>query len=426
MSGDDLIVVLEGREVGRVVREPGGALSLTYDDTYVGDAAATPLSVSMPALDRRHGDAVVAPWLWGLLPDRSDVITRWARRFEVPPTPVGLLGTQVGLDCAGAVQFVRADGLEALAGRGGRTDWLSVEEMADRLRLLSEDATSWLGRGFTAQFSLGGAQPKLALVRNGDRWGEPHGSTPTTHILKPAIPGLAGHDLNEHLCLAASAHAGLIVARSQVLDFGDQRAIVVERFDRVAVTGSLVRIHQEDMCQALGVHPSRKYQVDGGPSAEDVLDLMHRVMPAAVARDAVVRFVDALAMNWVIAGTDAHAKNYSLLLSGSQVRFAPLYDIASALPYDTSKGYDLTMAMKLGGDDKLRSHRQSTWPKVARSARLDVDQVVTRVRELTQRLPDAFSTVAARDEIVAFGSDLPARLTDLVAARARLCSRILG
>jgi len=425
MTTELLTVILEGRTIGRLTRSRSGDLRLDYDDWYVADGEATPLSVALPAVERTHGDRVVTAWLWGLLPDNADVLARWGSRFSVSATsPFGLLGTQVGHDCAGAVQFARDEDLADVLERPGRIDWLDENEVAQLLAGLRSDSTSWLGRGFTGQFSLGGAQAKTALTFDGRRWGRPSG-TPTTHILKPAIPGLSGHDINEHLCLSAANGLGLMAARSRIVRFGEETAIAVERYDRFHVDQRLVRIHQEDVCQATATHPARKYQAEGGPSPEQIAVLLRRVAPPARADDSVRRFADALAFNWLIAGTDAHAKNYSLLLSGPQVRLAPLYDIASALPYDTSKGYDLALAMKLGGDYKLRSHRRSTWPKVAQALGLDADALVDRVRDLATRAPEAFSAAAADPELTDIG-DLPMLLVDLVARRSKTCLAILG
>src|SRR3546814_871051 len=157
--------------------------------------------------------------------------------------------------------------------------------------------------------------------------------TPPTHILKPAVAGFNEHDLNEHLCLRACQRLGLRAANTEVGVFDEERAIVVERYDRMIQRRTWRRVHQEDMCQALGLHPSQKYQSDGGPSPDKIADLLRVSMPPRAASSAVEAFVDALAFNWLVAAPDAHAKNYALLLEGPQVRLAPLYDIASALAY---------------------------------------------------------------------------------------------
>ena len=167
----------------------------------------------------------------------------------------------------------------------------------------------------SGRFSLAGAQAKTALLWDGSRWGRPTGSIATTHILKPAIKGLDEHDLNEHLCMQAAKSLGMIVASTTIQSFEEQSALIVRRYDRATANQIQLRVHQEDFCQASGIHPSKKYQNEGGPSPKSIAQRMRLLMPGAVARESIERFADALIWNWIIAGTDAHAKNYSLLLA---------------------------------------------------------------------------------------------------------------
>lgn len=429
-----LFVVLDGTVAGTVVRVRGGRLRFDYDEQYRQRPDATPLSLSMPTQVRSHGDHVVTPWLWGMLPDNEAVLRRWARYFHVSASsPFSLLSTPVGEDCAGAVRFAIPDQLDRILRKAGDVQWLTDEQMAERLRELKRDTTSWLGQSFTGQFSLAGAQAKTALLFDDGRWGVPSGATPTTHILKPAVAGLDDHDLNEHLCLDAARRAGLVAARTEVMRFAQETAVVVTRYDRLTEWGKpdgvrggkpdVVRVHQEDLCQALGVSPMRKYQNEGGPGPGDVAKLLRQTMPPDVAEGAVWRFADALIWNWVIGGTDAHAKNYSLLLSGSQVRLAPLYDIASALPYGTHER-KLRLAMKIGGDYHLYPH-QNTWPAAARELELDPDSLLTRVDELASAAPDAFADACRVPAVTPLGSELPAKLLDLIADRAGRCAKLV-
>jgi serine/threonine-protein kinase HipA len=420
---DTLLVVLEDAVAGTLSRARSGRLSLDYDEEYRARANATALSLSMPLQVGSHGDRVVTPWLWGLLPDNEAVLRRWARHFHVSASsPFSLLSTPVGEDCAGAVRFVAPAGLDRALGLPGEVAWLSDEQVAERLRELREDSTDWLGRSFTGQFSLAGAQAKTALFFKDGRWGVPSGSTPTTHMLKPAVAGLDDHDLNEHLCLDAARRCGLTAVRTEIARFVDEAAVVVARYDRVA--GDRVRrVHQEDLCQALGVPPIRKYQNEGGPGVASVGKLLREVMAPDIAEDAVWRFADALIWNWLIAGTDAHAKNYSLLLAGNQVRLAPLYDIASALPYGTHER-KLRFAMKLGGDYRVYP-RHNRWPAVARDLGLDREALITRVHELTDVVPDAFADAAKARDVVALKRELPGRLLDLLSDRVLRCRSVL-
>jgi serine/threonine-protein kinase HipA len=421
---DSLAVLLEGSVAGTLTRLPGGRLHFDYDDVFRVRSDATPLSLSMPKQVRSHGDRTVTPWLWGLLPDNDAVLARWARQFHASASsPFSLLATAVGEDCAGAVQFVAPDDAERLLQHKGDVIWLSEDEVGERLRELKADSTAWLGTSFTGQFSLAGAQAKTALLFQDGRWGIPSGATPTSHILKPAVAGLDDHDLNEHLCLDAARRAGLIVAPTQVRRFGEESAIVVDRYDRVQVGERLVRVHQEDLCQALGLPPSQKYQNEGGPTPIRIVELLRTAMPARAADDAVWRFVDALAWNWLIAGTDAHSKNYSLLLAGNDVRLAPLYDIASALPYGMHEK-KLRLAMKLGGHYDVFTYR-NPWPRTADEIDVDVDRLTARVAELAARAPDAFKDAATTDEVTTLGRDLPHRLIDLVSERVSRCIALL-
>jgi serine/threonine-protein kinase HipA len=421
---DTLLVVMDGSVVGTVVRLKGGRLRFDYADHDRDMAGATPLSLSMPTQIRSHPDSAITPWLWGLLPDNDLVLARWAREFHVSASsPFSLLSTPIGEDCAGAVQFALPDQVDRVLARSGDVTWLTEDDVAERLRELRQDSTAWLGTSFTGQFSLAGAQAKTALLFQDGRWGVPAGSTPTTHILKPAVAGFDDHDLNEHLCLDAARRAGLLAVRTRVARFGDESAVVVDRYDRQERNSEILRVHQEDLCQALGVPPSAKYQNDGGPGPADIAKLLREVMPPRIADGAVRRFADALIWNWLIAGTDAHAKNYSLLLAQDQVRLAPLYDVASALPYGTHER-KLRLAMKIGGDYGVFPGR-NTWPGASRDLGLDPDVLLARVLELGARAPDAFADAANQPDIVALERPMPGRLVDLVAERATRCRRLI-
>lgn len=416
---DELAILWNGERAGTLQRHRG-RLSLNYEESWRLRDDATPVSLSMPLAAREHPHRVVEPFLWGLLPDNDAVLRRWGRDFQVSTShPFGLLAN-VGEDLPGAMQLVRPKRASELDGAAmaGTVDWLETDDVADLLRTVRMDHTAWLANRAEGRWSLAGAQPKIALLREGERWGRPTGRTPTTHILKPAGVGLDEHDLNEHLCLTASRHLGLRAAITGVGVFGDERAIVVERYDRIKQEGRWRRVHQEDMCQALGRHPSQKYQSDGGPSPADIVGLLRASMNSRAANGAVMGFVDALAFNWLIAGPDAHAKNYAVLLEGPQVRLAPLYDIASALAYDDFHPPKVKLAMKVGGYFLLSAIGPRAWIRLAEDLRLDQDLVLGRVSDLTRRVSDAVAKAAADPEVVALDSSLPARLVDAVAARA--------
>lgn len=420
----ELAALLNGREIGRVARDNRGRLFLTYAEDWRHARGAYPLSLSMPLAAAEHGHGPVEAFLWGLLPDSAAVLDRWARRFQVSARNPFALISRVGEDCAGAVQFVRPDRLDAVIGEGpSEIEWLDEKDVAERLRALRADHAAWRMPRDTGQFSLAGAQPKTALLYENGRWGVPSGRTPTTHILKPPTGAFDGHAENEHVSLRLASALGLITAHSEVKWFEDQVAIVIERYDRERMEGGIVRVHQEDMCQALAVPPTLKYENEGGPGARAIVDLL-RTFSGRSDED-VRRFVDALAVNWLIGGTDAHAKNYAMLIGAEgRARLAPLYDIASILPYD----FDLErvrLAMKIGGAYRLRDVGPRQWMKLAAELRLDADALLQRLRDLATALPDTLSGIcqaAAKD-----GLDHPLveRLAGALTDRARRCAEAI-
>jgi serine/threonine-protein kinase HipA len=368
----ELRVLINGELAGNVAHRARGDLVLTYDRSWRDRADGFPVSLSMPLSRREHGDAAVRPFMEGLLPDNATILERWARQFHVSARNPFALLSHMGEDCAGAVQFVGPDRYEDVAGGGeGNVEWLTEEDVAERLRDLVEQHGTGRLPGDRGQFSLSGAQPKMALLLDGGRWGIPSGRTPTTHILKPpARRELEGFDINEHFCLRLGEELGLAVAESTLRRFGDQEALVVARYDRLRVAeGQVVRLHQEDTCQALAVSPLRKYQNEGGPGPEDIVALLLR--ESDDPETDVAAFLDALALSWVIGGTDAHAKNYSVLISSGTVRLAPFYDLISILPYP-HRVHDrkAALAMRIDREYRLWKIRRRHWEGLA--ARCDL------------------------------------------------------
>jgi serine/threonine-protein kinase HipA len=347
---EELVALLAGKEVGRVRRDARGRLTFVYNDAWRQAEGAYPLSLSMPLASAEHRPAVIEAFLWGLLPDNELVLSRWAQKFQISARSAFAFISHVGEDCAGAVQFVSPDRLEVLqSGHQDAVEWLDEKKIAERLKALREDHAAWRLPRDTGQFSLAGAQPKTALLLKDSRWGIPSGRIPTTHILKPPTGHFDGHAENEHICLSLARSLGLPAAQSKVLRFEKEIAIAVERYDRLQSGNKIIRVHQEDMCQALGIMPTKKYQNEGGPDSADCVDLL-RTQSSEREAD-VGTFVNAIGFNWLIAGTDAHAKNYSLLIAeGPRVRLAPLYDLASVLPYDEFDIHKVKLAMKVGGE----------------------------------------------------------------------------
>jgi len=389
-----------GEVVGDIaVKGKGGRL--LYDS-----AAGTPLSISMPLTHRRHRGEALIPWLRNLLPDRDTVLMQWRRTFGVQSlSPIELL-RHVGEEVAGAAQFVRQDRLTAA------TTWqparpVSDTEIGDMLRRSVAAIPESASDSDTGRFSLAGMQAKIALQRLDDgRWALPEGTNPTTHILKPAIANLQDQHVNEYLTMTAARLAGLAVAATEVAVIDGVAVVIVERYDRFRAAGRWARAHQEDLLQVLGQHPEHKYENQGGP---DVRTVAHAIRQATGVQCDVQAFVSALVFHWLTISTDAHAKNYSLLLSGDAARLAPLYDLNSYLYYGA--GVPTDMSMRIGTEFRADRVAWSDWVSLARDVQVDQDWLADEIRRQATVLPDAFSDAARNlDGTDVVTSDLPQRL----------------
>ncbi len=417
---ESLMVMADGVRMGTLERD-GKRLGFCYEPTWLESPRRYPLSLSMPLALREHPHSVIEPFLWGLLPDNPQILDAWGKRFHVSPRNVFRIIRHVGEDCAGAVQFLHPERAEAPAFGG--VHWIDDHDLAQRISLLLENHGSTRLAGDTGQFSLAGAQPKLALHRHPvtGAWGVPEGNTPTTHILKPATGEFGGHAENEHFCLRLASAVGLRTCHSTVMQAGGHTVIVIERYDRLWRENRCMRIHQEDACQSFAIHPDRKYQNEGGPGAREIAALL-RDQSTSPASD-IQAFADALIYNWLIAGTDAHAKNFSLLIaSGSQVRLAPFYDLASVLPYpqriDLQKA---KLAMKIGNSYRLREIRRNQWEACARDLRMPANDLIGRAESMIERLIDAAPKVAVTLLDEGLDDLVIGKLVDSIASHTRYC-----
>ncbi|MGN6245173.1 MAG: type II toxin-antitoxin system HipA family toxin [Motilibacteraceae bacterium] len=381
-----LSVYLYDRLAG-VLAQPTGSLSFTYEPDYAADPDATPLSLSMPLPQRAHGNKAVTAYLKGLLPDNETVRRRWAARFGVRDGDLFGLVAAVGSDAAGGAIFLPPD---VPPTAHGHLEPVSEAQIAERLRRLREDETDWLDD--EEHWSLAGAQAKFTLRATDSGWAVAHGLEPSTHIIKPGITRVPAHAATEHVSMRAAAALGLDVARTDFRLFEDQPAIVVTRFDRlVAASGQILRVHQEDLLQALALDPSRKYEADSGPGVQRIVRLF-RSLPADFAADAIARFAQALIVNAVLGAPDAHAKNYALLHAGAAVRLAPLYDLASGLLGE--RGGTLRYprsAMSIGGERAFGALQRTHWDGLARATGLPVDQITDWVSAYATAAPDALA-----------------------------------
>ncbi|MFG1792771.1 type II toxin-antitoxin system HipA family toxin [Nocardia sp. NPDC049149] len=410
----DLVVVLNGSLIGAVTHDAGRS-RFTYLDDYAENIEATPLSLSMPLVaGRTYDHRVVAPWLMNLLPDDANVLDSLAREFDAQIGSATALLEHIGRDCAGAVQLILPKDVEDVLTRPGTLEIVTDAQIGQRLRELRTTPQAWTR--VDERWSLAGAQSKFAVVRTEDgQWAYAHGNAASTHIIKPGIAHFSGQAFNEHLCLRALDAVGVATAASEFIEFDGVAAIVVERYDRLRrADGSVLRLHQEDMCQALSVRPERKYAADGGPSATEIAHLLAR----EATQGDVDRFADAVVAQYLLGAPDAHAKNYSVILNGVDVTLAPVYDVASSLPYLRNSRSGLSrVAMPIDGRARFGDVALHHVAKFAQKAGTDPDRLIERTRELVSALPDALAETggAIGDSSLTL---LRTRLVDAVAAHA--------
>lgn len=401
MSTVELAFGIYGRRAG-LIRRDGGSTILTYDTEYVRDVPnPTPLSLSMPVSGEEYKRRYVEAFLKGLLPDNEDVRERWARTYGVKPgDTLGLVGA-IGRDCAGGAVFAHPDDLEDAMHAPGVVVPIAEREIADRLRTLRTDDSAWHVED--EHWSLAGGQGKLALARSEQTWGLPRGSAPSTHIIKPGITRLKAQAMAEHISMRALDIVGLDVARTEYREFEGQPAVVVERYDRRSRRdGRISRVHQEDMVQTFGLVPSKKYEADQGPGVKKMADRLRLV----TRDDSVERFVLGVIANYLLGAPDGHAKNYSLLLVGRQAQLAPLYDISTGLIADGSGRLAYTtVAQSIGGEKRFGEVEERHWTRFAAAASVDADYVLTAVRDLAQRIPDAVHAAISELPTTAVGRD---------------------
>lgn len=388
-----------------------GGVEFEYDPSWMASAAGRPLSLSLPYAGGQalRGDHV-RNYFDNLLPDSEPIRQRLASRFKTATTQAFDLLQAIGRDCVGAVQLLGEDEspVDVRSITGTPMSEVDIENL-----LLQTSGSGSFGGGQDEdelRISLAGAQEKTALLWHRGAWQRPHGTTPTTHILKLPL-GMVGHRRadfatsveNEWLCLNLLAEYGLPVPRCAILQFGSQKALAVERFDRQLHSSGnwFMRLPQEDFCQALGKPSHLKYESDGGPGLVDLATVLSR---SERAHQDLGVLLTAQILFWALAAPDGHAKNFSIqLLPQGRYRLAPLYDVMSIWPVEGSgpsqfSWHKTRLAMALLGKNKhynlkdvQRRHFNSTAVRCFYGG--NCEDLIEKVIEAT---PGAIERVGAR------------------------------
>ena len=345
------------------------------------------LSVSMPVAVTAYGAKTATPFFDGLLPE-GEARQMIAYDLGVPGEDSFALLEKLGRECAGALVIQPATDPPPAGGMPS-TQPLGQSEVGELIKLLRSQP---LGVSDSVRVSLAGMQEKLLLTRLPDGgWALPRGGTPSTHILKPEPPLLPGAVENEAFSLEVAKALGLRAAAAQIAEFSGRKVLVVERFDRwVDARGAVQRLHQEDMCQALGIPSRRKYEQNGGPSLRQIAALLRRWTAASSGLGELDALLQQVVLHVVIGNADAHGKNLALLHDPSgAVALAPVYDVMATTHYP---GVDQTLGMYVGGARQVGevtlanlASEGASWGMPEARARQVIEEVVERVPEAVLR-----------------------------------------
>lgn len=397
-----LNIFINNRLAGRLLKQSNGAIEFRYDQSWLDWEHGFPISLSLPLRESPYtGDSVIAVFD-NLLPDNAAVRRRVAERTGAQGSDAYSLLERIGRDCVGAMQFlpddVALDGIQPVDGEP-----ISDAEIEQMLANLAQ-APLGIDMEHAFRISVAGAQEKTALLFHGGEWLRPLGTTPTTHILKPQlgeIPtafgliDMADSVENEHYCLKLLEGFGLPVAKTQIATFGARKVLAVERFDRRWRSPTeLLRLPQEDFCQALGIPSARKYQSHGGPDAVAILKLLGSSDNPLQDQTA---FLKSQIIFWLIGATDGHAKNFSVFLRpGGRFGLTPFYDVLTAQPaFDARKipNNKYKLAMSAGNSRKYQilnlsgRHFVETAKEAGLGATL-IDRALRDVILMAERAPE--------------------------------------
>ncbi len=363
--------------VGKLWLDEQRRFLFQYDTAWLASPERVPLSQRLPLQPEAFAPDVARPFFSNLLPE-SHVRKLLTDRLHISEkNDFGLLEA-IGGDCAGAFSVLGV-GQKPPSKDGIR----QVSDAKLKGWLQSAPRREFIGTMERFRLSLAGAQDKLPVVvdKKGDLF-LPEGDRASTHILKPSIERLEDSTGNEFFCMSLAAKAGLPVA--SVLERQEpERYLLVQRYDRkIEDSGSAVRLHQEDFCQALGVLPDSQYEVEGGPHLSDCFRLLAEVSHQPLEdRRNLLRWV---IFNVLIGNADAHAKNLSLLYAPGRAELAPFYDLLSTAVYPRLAE---RIAMKIGGENRPRFIMGRHWRRMAEAISVKPALLVTYAKDLWEALP---------------------------------------
>lgn len=349
--------------------KPVGKLYEDYSFEYTGEIQ---ISCSMPLGAPLYKEAVYN-FFTGLLPEEEQL--RAIATYHRLPTKdtFGLL-SKLGGDCAGAMYF--SDDDSTLTDASYRK--VSATELE---KIISELPRKPFASDIRTRLSLAGAQPKLPVMYDGKDFFLPEGTAASTHIIKPVYDNqLNGLEENEHICLTLAKSIGLNTIDSEIITIGSRKALLVKRYDRRNENGQIIRLHQEDFTQCLGLSKDSKYY----GKYKQIAETIRRHCKSPVLD--ILSLIRWTLFNYLIGNADAHLKNISLLYddieSGNKVSLAPFYDIVCTDIYD----FNVEMAITIGDQVNPGHLSLGDWQKYAQDLGVSMRLLQNTFREMTENI----------------------------------------
>ncbi|MGA2164328.1 MAG: type II toxin-antitoxin system HipA family toxin [Solirubrobacteraceae bacterium] len=404
----ELIVYLSSQRAGRLIRKGNGNLQFRYDPGYAGPA----ISQALPIQKAAHPHSTCHAVFGGLLLE-GDARAALARNLGVSVGNDYALLEALGGDCAGAVTLLPPESEFPTTPRRRKIDEEQLDALLRELPLRPLAADSEEG----VRLSLAGAQPKLPVIMDEDGVALPLNSVAaTTHIIKPELSRFPGLVDNEGFCMELARAVELPVATvSKQATVSKLPYLLVERYDRDLTADPIRRLHQEDICQALGRPSDRKYQSEGGPSVAEMVGLLRICSPMA-SRDLPALW-RALVLNWLIGNCDAHAKNFSLLYDTGEPLLAPLYDLVSTTIYPA---LTRRLAMNIDGARLIDEVAMRAWETLARELGFSSRFAPRTTNEMVDRVVGEADRLAVRPE---HDNDTVKAIVEGIHTRARVSAR---
>lgn len=378
-----LKVYLNQTRVGTLIKTRAPGVEFAYDTRWLALPNVYPVSLSLPLASETYAAEKATPFFDGLLPEGS-IRAHIARSLHVSEQNTFDLLAEIGKECAGALSFWKENEEVVFAG-----DYLPLSKAQLNEKICGKHHPLILDLD-ELRLSLAGAQEKTALYLHNGEWYQPTGLSPSSHILKPPIERFQNTVENEAFCMTLAKEVGLPVTDIDILQL-DSPVLAVKRYDRPATENGLVRLHQEDFSQALGVPVLKKYENDGGPKLANCFQLLeqHSIDPLLDRK----KLLDWTIFNYYIGNADAHAKNLSWLINENGFKLAPFYDLLSTAVYpDLSE----KMAMKIGGEHRLDWIFPRHWEKLSEQTGIHKNLVVKRLKEFGREISSASESLCKK------------------------------